>query len=210
MDPSFPVPNASGCALVAEIKKKQYVYYHCTGNKGKCSEKWVREEEIACQFSQAISAIKMDNDVFGWVIAALKESHANTKKYHTERMSTLQAQYEKIQRRLDVMYEDKLDGRIDQDFYDRKSSVWKKDQDDILSTIERHQTANRAYLDEGLKLLELAQRAVILYEKQPEKEKRRIINFVCSNSTWKMAALFQTTGNLLICYQKPALLTKKK
>ena len=36
-----------GCALVAEIKKKRYVYYHCTGNKGKCPEKWVREEEVA-------------------------------------------------------------------------------------------------------------------------------------------------------------------
>ena len=25
-----------GCALVAEKKKGKYVYYHCTGNKGKC------------------------------------------------------------------------------------------------------------------------------------------------------------------------------
>ncbi|MCK5680182.1 recombinase family protein, partial [bacterium] len=30
-----------GCALTAEIKKGKYVYYHCTGNKGKCPEKWV-------------------------------------------------------------------------------------------------------------------------------------------------------------------------
>ena len=73
-----------GCALVAEIKKKQYVYYHCTGNKGKCPEKWVREEEIARQFGQAIGAIKMDNDVLNWVITALKESHADEKKYHSE------------------------------------------------------------------------------------------------------------------------------
>jgi hypothetical protein len=84
-----------GCALVAEIKKKKYVYYHCTGNKGKCPEKWVREEEIARQFGQAIGAIKMDNDVLSWVIAALKESHADTKKYHADRMARLQAQYEK-------------------------------------------------------------------------------------------------------------------
>ena len=27
-----------GCALVAEKKKGKYVYYHCTGNKGKCGE----------------------------------------------------------------------------------------------------------------------------------------------------------------------------
>ncbi len=174
-----------GCALVAEIKKKQYVYYHCTGNKGKCPEKWVREEEIARQFGQAIGAIRMDDDVLDWVIAALKESHADKKKYHAERIASLQAQYEKLQRRLDAMYEDKLDGRIDQDFYDRKSSAWKKEQDEILRKLERQQNANRSYLDEGVKLLELAQRAVILYEKQTVQEKRRIINFVCSNSLWK-------------------------
>ena len=80
-------------------KKEKYVYYHCTGNKGKCPEKWVREEEIARQFSQVISAIKMDDDTISWVFAALKESHADEKKYHSG-ISTLQVQYEKLRRRL--------------------------------------------------------------------------------------------------------------
>ena len=83
------------------------------------------------------------------------------------------------------MYEDKLDGRIDQDFYNRKNAEWKNGQDQILRKIERHQSASRSYVDEGVKLLELAQRAVILYEKKPEQEKRRIINFVHSNSIFK-------------------------
>ena len=185
-----------GCALVAEIKKKKYVYYHCTGNKGKCPEKWVREEEIACQFGQAIAAIKIDNEVLCWVIAALKESHADTKKHHAECIAALEDQYEKLQRRLDTMYEDKLDGKIDQDFYDRKSSVWENEQDEILRKLERHQNTNRSYLDEGGILLELAQRAVILYEKQTEQEKRRIINFVCSNPIWK-------NGRLVPNYRQP-------
>jgi site-specific DNA recombinase len=63
------------------------------------------------------------------------------------------------------MYMDKLDGRIDQKFFDQKSREWKKEQDDIFRKIERHQKADRSYLDEGVKLLELAQRAVTLYEK---------------------------------------------
>jgi hypothetical protein len=47
-------------------------------------------------------------------------------------MAALQAQYEKLKHRLDAMYEDKLDGKIDQAFYDRKSSVWEKEHDDIF------------------------------------------------------------------------------
>jgi site-specific DNA recombinase len=38
-----------GCAITAEIKQGRYVYYHCTGYKGKCPEKYVREEDIAAQ-----------------------------------------------------------------------------------------------------------------------------------------------------------------
>ena len=95
---------------------------------------------------------------------------------------------------LGLMYEDKLDGKIDQEFFDLKSSEW-KEQDEISSKIERHQGADRSYLDEGVKVLELAQRAAILYEKQPGQEKRRILNFVCSNSIWKDGAHSQTTDN---------------
>jgi transposase-like protein len=44
--------------------------------------------------------------------------------------------------------------------------------------------------------LELAQKAVILYEKQKMQEKRRLLDFVCSNLTWK-------DGTLTPQYRKP-------
>ena len=185
-----------GCALTAEIKKEKYVYYHCTGYKGKCPEKWVREEEVAEQFGKVIGAIKMDEEILNWVVSALKESHQDEKKYHEDQIKNLQAKYNKLKARLETMYMDKLDGRIDQDFYDRKSTEWKKEQDDIFRKIESHQNADRAYIDEGVKLLELSQRAVILYDKQDMQEKRRILNFVLSNSIWK-------DGRLHPNYRKP-------
>ena len=39
-------------------------------------------------------------------------------------------------------------------------------------------------MDEGLMILELAQDAVNLFEKQPAREKRRLLRFVLSNCTW--------------------------
>jgi len=47
-------------------------------------------------------------------------------------------------------------------------------------------------LDEEVKLLELAQRAVQLFEKQDMQEKRWILNFVFSNSIWKDGRLHPT------------------
>jgi hypothetical protein len=184
------------CALTGEIKKGRYVYYHCTGHKGKCPEKYVREKELDQEFAEALRAIQMDGEVFEWVVMALKESHKDEKRYHNEMIATLQKQYQKLQDRIDSMYVDKLDGKVSQDFFDNKSKGWRIEQVEILHKIERHQNANRSYLEEGIQILELAQKAVILYEKQEMEEKRHLLNFVFSNSTWK-------DGKLTPVYRKP-------
>jgi len=85
---------------------------------------------------------------------------------------------------MDAMYVDKLDGRVSREFFDRKNSDWRPDQAEILHKIEKHQNANCSYLEEGVRLLELAQKAVSLYEKQEMKEKR-ILDFLFSNCLWK-------------------------
>jgi predicted metal-binding protein len=36
-----------GGAMVGEIKKRRYIYYHCTGFKGKCPGPYTREEVLA-------------------------------------------------------------------------------------------------------------------------------------------------------------------
>jgi len=81
--------------------------------------------------------------------------------------------------------------RFHQDFHDWKSTAWRREQDEILRKLERYQNANRSYLDEGVKILELAQRAVILYEKQTEREKRRIIKLDLEG--WPSCPELQTT-----------------
>lgn len=178
------------------VKKKKYVYYHCTGHKGKCPEKYVREEEVAKQFGGALKTIQMDEDVLQWVVRALKESHTDEKRYHNEVISKLQGKYKKLQERIDAMYVDKLDGKISQDFYDTKSDEWRQEQEEIRSKIEKHESANISYMEEGIKILELAQKAAVLYDAQEMTEKRRLLKFVFSNSVWK-------DGRLVPNYRKP-------
>lgn len=77
-----------------------------------CGEKYVREEELARQFGEGLKAIRLE-----WVVKALKASHADEKREHDEAVGRLQKEYNRLQSRLDAMYEDKLDGKISQDFY---------------------------------------------------------------------------------------------
>src|SRR5438034_1209713 len=59
------------------------------------------------------------------------------------------------------------------------------EQDRCLCEIERHQTADKSYLEEGVRILELAQNAQRLFQKQEPREKRRLLNFLVSNCSWK-------------------------
>ena len=46
-----------GCSIVGEIKKQRYVYYHCTGYKGKCDEPYVREEVLEDRFGALLGRL---------------------------------------------------------------------------------------------------------------------------------------------------------
>ncbi len=104
-----------GCSLVGEIKKGRYVYYHCTGYKGKCAEPYVREEVLEAKFAEILRRMTFDDEVLGWVKEALRQSHVDERQFHREAIERLQAEYNRLQRRIESAYEDKLDGRIGAD-----------------------------------------------------------------------------------------------
>ena len=185
-----------GCSLVGEIKKGRYVYYHCTGYKGKCAEPYTREEVLEKQFADLLKGLVLDDEIMGWVTEALRQSHSDAKRHHDAAITRLQAEYNRLQGRVDAMYVDKLDGRIDVAFFDQKSCEWRREQDLLLCSIEEHQAANQSYLEEGVRLLELAQRAHSLFQKQEPREKRRLLNFLLSNCSWK-------AGELIPVFRQP-------
>jgi site-specific DNA recombinase len=195
-----------GCSLVGEIKKGRYVYYHCTGYKGKCPEPYTREEVLEERFADLLRGLVLDDEIMGWVTEALRQSHGDAKRDHDAAIARLHAEYDRFQNRIDAMYLDKLDARIDVVFYDRKSSEWRREQDRLLRSIEEHQAANQTYLEEGIQLLELAQRAHIRFQKQVPREKRRLLNFLLSNCSWKggeLTAIFRQPFDMLIDASSP-------
>ncbi len=199
--------HACGCAVVGEIKKERYVYYHCTGyadkcrgNPASCRRKYVREEVLEAQFTELLGRLKFDDEVLDWVRDALHASHADERREHEEAVKRLQAECKRLTDRIHAMYVDKLDGLVDTAFYDRMSNEWREEQARHQREIERHQSADKSYLDEGVALLDLARDAQRLFAKQQPSEKRRLLNFLLSNCTWEdgeVAATFRQPFDML-------------
>lgn len=180
-----------GCAVVAEIKKGKYVYYHCTGHNDKgrggyadCRRKYVREELLDETFGALLDQLHFDEEVLDWVKTALKASHADERREQEQAIHRCQTEYKRLEDRLQAMYLDKLDGRIDNAFYDRMSAQWRTEQARLLREIERHGEAQESYMDDGIRLLELARNARHLFAKQFAHEKKRLLNLVLSNCKW--------------------------
>jgi site-specific DNA recombinase len=196
-----------GCAVVGEIKKQRYVYYHCTGyadkcqgNPASCRRKHVREEALEAQFTEMLGRLRFDDEVLDWVRDALHASHADERREHEEAIRRHQAEYKRLQERTNAMYVDKLDGLVDSAFFDQMSRQWREEQNRCLREIEKHQEADQSYMDEGVQLLELARNAQRLFIKQQPREKRRLLNFLLSNCTWEdgeVVASFRQPFDLL-------------
>lgn len=66
-----------GCAIVAEIKKARYIYYHCTGYRGKCPERYVRQEMIEEHFIELLRQLRCDDRQFTLIRQALCGTQAD-------------------------------------------------------------------------------------------------------------------------------------
>jgi site-specific DNA recombinase len=145
----------------------------------------IREEVLEKSFTRLLEGISFSEEVAGWATQALRDSHKDEKKFRDEAIARLQREHRRIQDRIDAMYMDKLDGRIDNEFFDRKAAEFRAEQCRLMRDIEAHRTANRSYIEEGVRLLELAERAHRLFDSQPPGEKRKLLDFVLSNCRWK-------------------------
>ena len=176
-----------GCAITVDPpkKEKKYIYYHCTGNHGECPNKRhsVREEVIEAQVIRSLQAMHLDDDVLDWIIASLREQNAATNRIHQEAITRLDSQMQRLELRKKNLITMRLDEEIEAADYNSRREEIQAEMTGIEKQIEAHRQASPENLENGIKLLELMQGAEMLYKNQPAQEKRKLLQFVYSNST---------------------------
>jgi hypothetical protein len=60
--------------LVGEIKKSRYIYYHCTGNRGKCPEPYTRQEIFSGAFVGILQELVIPPPILEWLGNTVLES----------------------------------------------------------------------------------------------------------------------------------------
>jgi hypothetical protein len=75
--------------MVGEIKKGHYIYYHCTGNRGKCPEPYTPQEELTGRFASILEELVIPTPVLEWLGDAVLESDRTEQATRKQTISRL-------------------------------------------------------------------------------------------------------------------------
>jgi site-specific DNA recombinase len=168
--------------VVTWEKQKGHTYGHCNKYR-KCEAKpWYKESVIDKKISSLFGNLVIKNEYFAnWLKKALKENNQSESDYRENNINVLKDNLNRIERRLDNLYNDRLDERISVEVYDTKSKDLIIEKESIIESIKSYSITTNKSKELGITIFELSQKAPTLYAKATLEEKRKLISLVFSS-----------------------------
>lgn len=173
-----------GGTISWEVQKSHW-YGHCNHFK-KCSQKkYARQEIVEEQLLSHFDKILIKNDrIVEWIKKALRENHSAEIDNNKKITANLNRQFSDVQRKLNTIYDDKLDNLITIEEYKKRFSELTDRKEEILREMQSNSNAQTKYFELGINVFDLAQRARDIYIKRDIiEDKRLLLNLIFSNIT---------------------------
>ena len=182
-----------GCKVLGEIKKKHFVYYHCTFSKGR-HDGWgyVPENRIASLFESSVKAVTLDDEIVEWLKDALKETDKTSQHLRGNRLNSLEKELDKVNLRLSRLYDAKLDGELDEEAFRAKEGEYKANIIEVKAIMNGIGRINPDWLETANRTLELSNHLHPTYVKANYEEKAQILKVLASNYTLVDASVVPT------------------
>jgi site-specific DNA recombinase len=149
-----------GCMLTGDIQKEKYVYYRCTGHRGKCDLPRFREEDLAQRLGEPLKGLRVPEEIVSQIVTEIRKDQQQSASKVSAECSRLEARLTTIRKRMDGAYADKLDGKIPEDYWERKMSDWRMEEQQVKMAIQGlsdAETGDRAI--DAQRIFELANKA---------------------------------------------------
>jgi DNA invertase Pin-like site-specific DNA recombinase len=170
-----------GRRITFEIKKGKYIYGHFTQTGGKHGASYVNENELTKQLKATIKRIHIPEQAYLEVSQKLKALKKQDSNKHSGKLATLNAEIKKYELRIDNMYDDKVDGNISPDFYEKKRQEYEAKIKTLTKRRNKIELMAKDNLSTIAHLLKLARQAPKLFEKGKIERKRALIKLIHSN-----------------------------
>jgi site-specific DNA recombinase len=167
--------------ITAEIQKG-IIYYHCTHYKNCSQKKYTPEDKIeqkllgVFKFFENITPAEAEQ-----IKAKIKQKHTQEIDYKENTIKTLNDRYGALQRRLDNLYNDRLDEKISPEFWQKKHNEISEEQNELKDKLTKLKNEEARYFEIWLNILDLARRAKEIYEKRSPEQRRLLLTQIFSN-----------------------------
>ncbi|MGR3174600.1 MAG: recombinase family protein [Candidatus Scalindua sp.] len=181
-----------GASITAENKTKHqkngnthhYTYYRCTKKiKPDCSQKTIRDTELEKQIVETLDKIEIPSEFHKWAIKCLKEEQGKESDDRNEILKSQQRRLENCTRRLESLFQMRIDGEIDKkEYLQRKEKLVEEQQKFEQLIADTHHRA-RSWLDDAEKFFSFAETAKERFKNGTLIVKREILACLGSNLT---------------------------
>lgn len=176
---------------------KGITYGHCNYRHSKCAEgrgKWIKEKDIYADIAESFGSLAVKNPrIAEWIKSSLQESHHDEIEYRETKIRELNSIHDKLSKRLDRLYEDRLDEIIPDSVYREKFEKFTHEKTEIIAEIEKLSVSSDVHKELGLKVFEVAQEAKSKFLTKAPTEKKKLVRGLCEK-------LELEKGNIKISY----------
>ena len=124
----------------------------------------------------------MPDDRVKEIIEDIKSSQKNKNRFHDKALAGLQQEYATIQKRIDRLFDLRIDDpSITNDMFNNKIKELKENQMEITVKLQQYTQADENYYITASTVLNLAQRALSIFQNSEVMEKRQLLNFLLQN-----------------------------
>jgi site-specific DNA recombinase len=160
-------------------EKKKIVYGHCNFYKPCTSRPWYKEKEVTSKIASAFGQLVIKSKRLANLLRdMLKDKQDEDAQLRSSKLSTLQGRVEYLNRKLDTLYNDRLDGRIPSEVYDRRAREIEEEKKDLQGEIARSDGDADETRELRMQIYELSQAAPQVFEKADLEKKRLLMNLI--------------------------------
>lgn len=171
-----------GCSI-SSYYKKGHVYMRCTKAKQDvhCKQPHVSEAELLPQVNHLLDKLAVSQSDVQKILKILEDQRNNVVMFYDNAIKQKQAQHKKLQDKIEILYDDRIDGRITVAEYDIYVARAKEDMSKLDDELVELSKGNTTFLVTAEYLLELASKARFLFESSQPAQKNKILRALLAN-----------------------------
>jgi site-specific DNA recombinase len=142
----------------------------------------MREQEVSDRMGELLKDIYVPETIAQTIVDSLQSDSADAEAERQKRIAGTQQRLAALRARMDQMYEDKLDGKINEEFWTRKTNEWREQERKLesdLSSLRLQVPAKNALTVK--RIFELANKAHFLYFTRNQAERGQLLKSVLLN-----------------------------